>query len=397
MGFGFGAIQAGLFLFEAFKSRNFSRFVVAEVVPELVDAIRRNNGRYSVNVAGRNGIEQHTIDGVDIFNPAVPADREQLLAAVAESAEICTALPSVKFFGSGRTGDVTDILSAGLAMKTRDNSLPDAVVYAAENHNHAAEILQESVEKVCGRLPPKRVQFLNTVIGKMSGVVTDPAQIAEQSLAPLVPGSSRAFLVEEFNRILITRICVPGFNRGIRVFEEKKDLLPFEEAKLYGHNATHALIGYFLRLKKRQFMSDATSEPGLLDLARNAFVHESGAALCRKHAGVDPLFSAAGYRAYAEDLLERMMNPHLRDTVDRITRDPARKLGWDDRLVGTMRLCLSQGVEPMIFARGAAAALKAAQEVVSGTPESVLRDLWRDSSAPAADRNAIARRILSAE
>ena len=41
VGFGFGAIQAGLFLYEAFGSGAFSRLVVAEVVPEVVAAVRR--------------------------------------------------------------------------------------------------------------------------------------------------------------------------------------------------------------------------------------------------------------------------------------------------------------------------------------------------------------------
>ena len=56
------------------------------------------------------------------------------------------------------------------------------MVYAAENHNHAAEILEAAVlaempaaERAAVR---GRVRFLNTVIGKMSGVVTDAGEIA---------------------------------------------------------------------------------------------------------------------------------------------------------------------------------------------------------------------------
>ena len=40
VGYGFGAIQAGLFMYEAFESGNFGRLVVAEVVPEVVERIR---------------------------------------------------------------------------------------------------------------------------------------------------------------------------------------------------------------------------------------------------------------------------------------------------------------------------------------------------------------------
>ena len=46
VGFGFGAIQAGLFAYEAGRSGNFRRLVVAEVMPETVEALRNAQGRY---------------------------------------------------------------------------------------------------------------------------------------------------------------------------------------------------------------------------------------------------------------------------------------------------------------------------------------------------------------
>lgn len=94
VGFGFGAIQAGLFLYEAHASGQFDRFVVAEVMPEVVDAIRKAGGRYRVNIATAQGIEKKEITGITILNPNDPADREALVAAVADADELATALPS---------------------------------------------------------------------------------------------------------------------------------------------------------------------------------------------------------------------------------------------------------------------------------------------------------------
>jgi mannitol-1-phosphate/altronate dehydrogenase len=62
-------------------------------------------------------------------------------------------------------------------------------------------------------------------------------------------------------------------------------------------------------------------------------------------------------RAYADDLIARMVNPFVRDTVARVGRDPRRKLGWDDRLVGAMRRARQAGVTPRRYAWGVAAAL----------------------------------------
>ena len=87
---------------------------------------------------------------------------------------------------------------------------PRAVIYAAENNNHAAEILEQAVlaEIPVGEQENVRakVRFLNTVVGKMSGVKTDAAEIEAQDLSLITPVSDSAFLVEAFNHILISKI-----------------------------------------------------------------------------------------------------------------------------------------------------------------------------------------------
>jgi mannitol-1-phosphate 5-dehydrogenase len=398
VGFGFGAIQAGLFGYEAFRSGNFQRLVVAEVVPEVVEALHGAKGNYRVNIAGRSGVEVQEVRGVEILNPTVPEDARRLEEALAEATEIATALPSVAFYQKGAP-TVAGFVARALQRKAADERLPRCIVYTAENDNRAAEILFELCEREWpvgandSRLgpPPSSTpgahaaiccggQILNTVIGKMSGVVTDPEQIAAQKLAPLADGLARAILVEEFNRILVTRIDLPDFQRGIRVFVEKPDLLPFEEAKLYGHNAVHALLGYLAQRQGCRFMSEAADDPALMKLAREAFIEESGAALIARYQGLDPLFTSAGYRDYADDLLARMTNPYLRDSTERVTRDTRRKLGWNDRLVGTMRLALEAGIKPWRFALGAAAALETLAP--AGDAPALFDELWPVQDGP---------------
>jgi len=259
------------------------------------------------------------------------------------------------------------------------------IVYTAENNNFAAEILREKVQACAPGEEFPDIQFLNTVVGKMSGVVTSAAEMMRLGLQPLVPGFEKCVLVEEFNRILISRITLPGFERRIRVFQEKDDLLPFEEAKLYGHNAVHALLGFLARLRGYDVMSRIGNDEQLMALGRRVFLQESGVPLIRRHAATgDPLFTEDGYAAYADDLLARMVNPWLFDRVDRIIRDPARKLGWDDRLFGTMRLSLDAGVSPVGMALGAAAATEFALSQEKGhgeSPRTYLSRLWGESAA----------------
>jgi mannitol-1-phosphate/altronate dehydrogenase len=122
---------------------------------------------------------------------------------------------------------------------------------------------------------------------------------------------------------------------------------------------------------------------GAMAFLRSAFVEESGASLRRRWAGTDELFTEAGYEAFADDLLERMVNPWLADTIERATRDPRRKLGWDDRLIGLIRLGLAEGVSTPRYAMGVAAGLDMLRRsgVDHGYDADVLRGCWPDGLA----------------
>jgi mannitol-1-phosphate 5-dehydrogenase len=386
---------------------------------ELVRAVRDAGGRYTVNIARPDGIDRFTVEGVELQDSRTPEGRGAIVQAVAAADELATALPSVAVYTAGGESSVADLLAAGLAARQaggqasggREAGRKPAIVYTAENHNHAAEILEEHLRARAPAEALQGVQVLNTVIGKMSGVITDPLTIRSLGLATLTADLPRAVLVEEFNRILISRVKLPGFRRGIEVFQEKEDLLPFEEAKLYGHNAIHALIGYLAELKGCRTIAEAGKDSWIMDVARRAFIRESGAALLRRHAGLgDPLFTPEGYAEYADDLLARMVNPHLNDLVERVGRDHARKLGIEDRLYGTMALAVEAGIEPVNLALGAAAgvvslvrrrAAPAGVALPSGEQEldearlgELLRALWGEA-ARRPGRRAPASRLVS--
>ena len=377
-GFGFGPIQAGLFLYEAHVSGAFDRLVVAEIDADVVAALRAADGAYVVNVAHADGLETVCVKGVEIYNPAVARDREALMDAVAESSELATALPDVRCYDTGAPASPAAILAEGLRRKARKGHA-QAALYAGENNLKAAAALQAALRK--HGAPEGTVACVDTVIGKMSGVVSGAEAIAREGVTPFVPCAARAFRVEVFNRILIGRIPWPGFRRGLTAFLEHDDLTPFEETKLFGHNAAHALLGYSLEVAGREWMCDAREHPALFQAARAAFLEESGAALIRRYGGRDPLFTADGFAAYVEDLMTRMTNPFLHDSVARITRDPLRKLGWDDRLIGAMRMALREGIQPRRLAYGARLALDRWMRDSGQSLEKAAAVLWPEADA----------------
>jgi mannitol-1-phosphate/altronate dehydrogenase len=87
-----------------------------------------------------------------------------------------------------------------------------------------------------------------------------------------------------------------------------------------------------------------------------------------------------------------MFNPYLGDTVERVGRDPGRKLEWDDRLLGTVRIARQQGLNPVRYAMGTAAAVTALDKSVldSNVPlQKLLDPLWHKVSPDPGERRAV--------
>jgi mannitol-1-phosphate 5-dehydrogenase len=385
VGLGFGPIQAGLFIHEAQRTGSYAPPLVVDVRPDLVAGLRAAEGRFVVNVAHADRIEAAAVGPVLVADSTVPGDRAAIIAALAQADELATALPSVAVYRSDAPWSPHRLLAEALRRRPAPQPL---IVFCAENQREAAALLEAAVlsalEPAERELVGGRARFVDTVIGKMSGVIDDAAEIAALGLAPIAPALPQAFLVEAFDRILVTRVDPTGardaLHPGIPVLREVDDLAPFEAAKLLGHNAIHALAGFLGTWLGLERVAELRHVPGAMAFLRAAFLEESGRTLCARFAGRDVLFTEAGYAAFADDLLDRMVNPHLADTVERAARDPRRKLGWDDRLVGLLRLGLEERVPTPRIAMGIAAGVGILRRVMDDAPDVdpdvLLRSCW---------------------
>ncbi|MGD8486468.1 MAG: hypothetical protein PVG27_10440 [Chloroflexota bacterium] len=379
VGLGFGAIQSGLFVYEAFRTNDYAPPLVVDVRPDLVAGLRADRGHFRVNIARRDRVDVAQIGPTDVADSTIEDERELVVEAIASADELASALPSVAFYRTDGANSPHRLLAQGLRRRARPQPL---VVFCAENHRSAAQMLEAAVleavptdERDAIRT---RARYVDTVIGKMSGVISDDAELRQHSLATIASGLRSAFLVEEFDRILVSRVG-GGLHPGMPVLREVDDLAPFEDAKLLGHNATHALAGFLGELLGLGLVADLRDVPGAMDFLRTAFIEESGGTLRRRWTGADELFTEEGYATFADDLLARMVNPWLADTVERAGRDPRRKLGWEDRLVGLVRMGLALGVPTPRYAMGVAAGLEILRrDGEMGSDSELLRSCWPD-------------------
>jgi len=123
------------------------------------------------------------------------------------------------------------------------------------------------------------------------------------------------------------------------------DLAPHHARKLYTHNGGHFVLACLGAARGMAFLADAARDPEWVE-ELNGFWAETGAAMVA-HYGID----AGEQRLFEAQLLERFRNRALGDTVERVARDPLRKLRPDDRLVGAALLCLEHGIEPVYCRR----------------------------------------------
>ncbi len=135
-----------------------------------------------------------------------------------------------------------------------------------------------------------------------------------------------------------------------------KELVPFSpfaffiERKLLMHNMAHALMAYMAYQRGYNYIFEAATDGEIKYIVTRALI-ESARALAKRHGA--PLDDVL---AFLEGLMVRFENKLLVDSLDRVGRDPKRKVSSGDRLVGAFKMVREQGGVPAHIAVGIAAA-----------------------------------------
>jgi mannitol-1-phosphate 5-dehydrogenase len=154
------------------------------------------------------------------------------------------------------------------------------------------------------------------------------------------------------------------------------------EMKLFVYNLGHAALAYLGNLKGYTYVHETMENEELKEVFSGA-LDETCAALMKRYPGD---ITQKDIDRVREDIDLRFGNPLIQDTVKRVGRDPLRKLGREDRLIGSALFCQSLGVEPRFIARVAGAALhyhqpedgeamKLQRKIVDSGTAAVIREL----------------------
>jgi mannitol-1-phosphate 5-dehydrogenase len=327
--------------------------VFADVVDELIDALN-STPSYVVKEVGFEPAE-HRVDNYRAINSR--SDEPAVVAEIASADIVTTAVgPTVLKF-------VAPVILAGLRQRP-DGAAPLAVM-ACENAINATDVL---VEHIRSQVPE----------GEWPALAAK-AVFADTAVDRIVPAQSGGGLdvtVETYFEWAIERPPFQGNEPSIPDATWVDDLAPYIERKLFTVNTGHAATAYHGFVRGIKKLSDALAD----DVVRTAVegvLSETRQLLVAKHE-----FSDEAQQAYVDKILQRFANPYLPDTVDRVGRQPLRKLSRSERLIGPAAELADQGVRPQHLLATVEAALSFD---VPDDPESVeLQQLLKTLPAEAA-------------
>lgn len=329
------------------------RLVFADVADVLIDALNSADS-YQVRAVGQESTTE-TVTNFSGINSRT--DEPAVIAAIAEADVVTTAVgPTVLKF-------VAPVIAAGL--RQRDPSAPPLVVMACENAINATDVLVGHIRESAASA------------GDVD-TLTSRAVFANTAVDRIVPGQPHDGLdvtVETYFEWAVERGPFQGREPRIPDATFVDDLAPYIERKLFTVNTGHAATAYFGFGRGITKLSDALADPQVRADVEGVLA-ETKALLVAKHE-----FSADAQQAYIDKIITRFANPHLPDTVDRVGRQPLRKLSRHERLIGPAAELAERGLRaPEFLLRAVAAALRFD---VPADPESVSLQAALREKAPA--------------
>lgn len=331
--FGAGSIGRG-FLGQLYFESGYST-VFIDVMEDVIAALNERKA-YPVDIVSETGVERIQIKNVSAVSGK---DREAAAAVLAQAAIASTAV------GLNALPHIVPVIARAIELRFANDSALPLDIMLCENVKNGETYMRELVKK---QLPTEhhaaldeKVGFIEASIGRMVPVMT-----AEQrAVDPLL------VCVEPYCELPVDAAGFKGTVPPIKDLKPTGNFVGYVERKLFVHNLTHATAAYLGYRKGYSYIYEAIRDDEIRALVEGAG-KESCEALAKKR-GLD----AGELAAHVEDLIFRYHNTALADQVARVARDPLRKLGKDDRLIGSACLCVEQGVEPKHIAIATAAAI----------------------------------------
>ncbi|HGF7147066.1 TPA: mannitol-1-phosphate 5-dehydrogenase [Vibrio cholerae] len=304
----------------------------ADVNEPLVDQLSHQQ-EYKVKVVGSE-CKMETVSHVTAVNSA----SEALIERIIKTDLVTTAV------GPTVLDIIAKTIAKGLSARFAAGNTQPLNIIACENMVRGTTHLKQQV-----------YQFLTTEEQQQADVLVGFVDSAVDRIVPPLQAANDDPLevtVESFSEWIVDEQQFKGEIPQIEGMEKTDNLMAFVERKLFTLNTGHCITAYLGCLKGHRTIREAIEDPSIEVQVKQA-MQESGEVLIRRYG-----FDRALHNAYIEKILTRFANPYLVDEVDRVGRQPLRKLGANDRLIKPLLGTIEYGLPNGMLLKGIAAALK---------------------------------------
>ena len=265
--------------------------------------------------------------------------------ADAVSDEIANADILATSVGAAVLKIIAPVIAQGLIKRWDKNPNSTFDILICENLMDAdvllCQYLLDALPETYHAMMEANLGIVETSIGRM----VPPALPGSASIHPL------AVRVEAYDFLPVDQAAFKGeIPKGDKIIPYS----PFHyylERKLYIHNMAHVTTAYLGKFAGLTYVHEAAKLLPIRMIVSECMA-ESAMALSKKY-NIDYV----ELKQHMDDLLVRFKNPYLKDTLERVARDPVRKLQPSDRLVGAARNCEEMGIAPIYLAFSIALAL----------------------------------------
>ena len=302
----------------------------ADVDEKVINLLNTLN-TYNVKVVGAE-CKTEVVSGVNAIN----STSDELVNLISETDLITTAVgPNVLVI-------IASKLAQGLALRFDANNEKFLNIIACENMIRGTSFLKAEVYK---HLDEKYHEKAERLVGFVDSAV-------DRIVPPSESDDPLEVTVESFSEWIVDEQQFRGDIPVIEGMQKTDNLMSFIERKLFTLNTGHIMTAYLGSLAGYDTVKNAIDDEKICDQVKQS-MQESGEVLINRYG-----FDRDSHNAYIEKIIGRFANPYLHDEIDRVGRQPIRKLGENDRLIKPLLGTIEYGTSNETLLKGIAAAFK---------------------------------------
>jgi len=320
--YGAGNIGRG-FIGQLFFESGFETNFI-DVNMEIINRLNQDH-EYPLKLVSSDGVEDVTVKNVSGVDGK---DIDAVANTIAAADVLATAV------GVNILPYIISPLVAGLRKRWENGNFTPLNIIICENlidaNRYLEKLIKESLSDDEKQTFDKTIGLVEASIGRMVPAVSEEMQ----------NGNILTACAEPFKELPVDKDAIIGETPEIVCMIPST---PFEyhiQKKLFLHNLGHATTAYLGYLKHNTYIYEAIDDKEIFRLAKGA-MSESSLALSKEHG-----IAFSEIEKSRDNLLSRFSNTRLKDTIERVGKDPIRKLSDNDRLVGAALLCQKHEITP---------------------------------------------------